>query len=105
MVVPVNSIRGDACLAFPKPRGCRAMKIIKYLANLGYGSRREVAVMVERKHVRRRDGSVVSEGEPFTHEDIPGDGKPLDRPQGSVVMLNKPVGYVTSTKEASRLVY
>ena len=81
------------------------MKIIKYLANLGYGTRREVTQMVKEQQVRRVDGSIVRDGEDFVHEELLLDGKVLDVPPGSVIMLHKPVGYVCSTRDASRLVY
>lgn len=81
------------------------MKVIKYLANLGYGSRRQVAIMLDRQQVTRGDGSVVRDGDRFEHDDLRIDGLPLDPPQGSVIMLHKPVGYVCSTTDASQLVY
>jgi 16S rRNA pseudouridine516 synthase len=81
------------------------MKLAKYLANLGYGSRREVTGLLEGRRVRRRDGSVLRADDAFAHEDVLVDGEPLDLPPGSVVMLHKPVGYVCSTSEATRLVY
>ncbi len=82
-----------------------AVKIIKYLANLGYGSRREVSAMVEAGAVVRRDGSIIREGEAFAHDDVLVHGAPLDPPPGTVVMLHKPAGYVCSTSDAGRLVY
>jgi len=81
------------------------MKLLRYIANLGYGSRREVEVMLRAGRVRRRDGSAVGANDLFEHEDLLADGEPLDPAPGAVVMLNKPVGYVCSTREASRLVY
>ncbi|MEP6990528.1 MAG: pseudouridine synthase [bacterium] len=81
------------------------MKVIKYLANLGYGTRREVERMVRQRLVTRSDGSTVREGDTFAHEELLVDGKPLDAPPGSVIMLHKPVGYVCSTRDASRLIY
>ena len=81
------------------------MKVIKYLGNLGYGSRREVTRVVKERRVTRRDGSVVREGDEFVHDDILSDGEPLDPPPGAVLMLHKPVGFVCSTKDASRLIY
>jgi 16S rRNA pseudouridine516 synthase len=81
------------------------MKIIKYLANLGYGTRREVTVMVTHRRVTRRDGSIVRDGDTFEHDDLLADGIPLDPAPGSVIMLHKPLGYVCSTKDASRLIY
>lgn len=81
------------------------MKVIKYLANLGYGSRRQVAIMLDRHQVTRADGSIVRDGDRFEHDDLRIDGISLDPPQGSVIMLHKPVGYVCSTSDASQLVY
>lgn len=81
------------------------MKIIKYLANLGYGTRREITQLVKQQGVVRRDGSIVRDGDSFAHDDLLIDNKPLDPPPGSVLMLHKPVGYVCSTKDASQLIY
>ena len=81
------------------------MKVIKYLANLGYGTRREVAGMVYHRRVMRIDGGTVRDGDTFVHDELLVDGIPLDPAPGAVVMLHKPVGYVCSTRDASRLVY
>jgi 16S rRNA pseudouridine516 synthase len=81
------------------------MKLARYLANLGYGSRREVETLLADRRARRRDGGVLRPQDAFTHEDVLLDGEPLDLPPGSVVMLHKPVGYVCSTSEQTRLVY
>ena len=81
------------------------MKLARYLANLGYGSRREVEKLLAERRVRRRDGGVLRPDDPFTHDDVLVDGEPLDLQPGSVVMLHKPVGYVCSTSEPTRLVY
>jgi 16S rRNA pseudouridine516 synthase len=77
------------------------MKLLRYLANLGYGSRREVEHMITRRRVRRRDGTALGDRDPFVHDDLLVDGIPVDPPPGSVVMLHKPVGYVSSTKDLS----
>ena len=81
------------------------MKIIKYLANLGYGNRREITELVRRCAVTRRDGSIVRDGDRFDHADLLVDSKPLDVPPGSVVMLHKPTGFVCSTSDVPPLVY
>ncbi|MDB4877866.1 MAG: rRNA pseudouridine synthase [Gemmatimonadetes bacterium] len=81
------------------------MKLTKYLANLGYGSRRDVGRMLDDERVTRRDGIVLAEGDACAHDDILVDGEPLDPPPGAVVMLHKPIGYVCTTKDADRLVY
>lgn len=81
------------------------MKLAKYIANLGYGSRREAIAIVSDGRVTRRDGSELTEGDAFEHEDVLIDGEPLDPAPGSIVMMHKPVGYVCSTKGGERLVY
>ena len=81
------------------------MKIIKHLSNLGYGTRREVTEIVKHRRVTRTDGSIVRDGDAFVHADLLVDEIPVDPAPGSVIMLHKPVGYVCSTKDASRLIY
>jgi 16S rRNA pseudouridine516 synthase len=81
------------------------MKIIKYLSNLGYGTRRDVTQLVKQQAIVRRDGSIVRDGDSFEHDDLLLAGKELDPPPGSVLMLHKPVGYVCSTKDVSKLIY
>lgn len=81
------------------------MKLAKYIANLGYGTRREAEAYVANGQITRRDGSVLSEGDVFQHDDILIDGEPLDPAPGSIIMMNKPVGYVCSTKGREDLIY
>ena len=81
------------------------MKIIKYLSNLGYGTRREVTLLVKQQAVTRTDGSIVRDGDAFVHDELLVAGKSLDPPPGSLIMLHKPVGYVCSTNDASQLIY
>ena len=81
------------------------MKLAKYLANLGYGSRREVEALVARGRVTRAGGGPLREGDPFAHDEVRVDGDPLDPAPGAVVMLHKPAGYTTSTRDRGPLVY
>jgi 16S rRNA pseudouridine516 synthase len=81
------------------------MKLVKHIANLGYGTRREVSQLIARRRVTRRDGTVLAEGDSFHHDDVLVDGAPLDPPAGMVIMLHKPVGYVCSTTDSNPLVY
>lgn len=81
------------------------MKLVKYLANLGYGSRREVERMFKYSEVTDRDGVALNEDDAFTHDKVLVAGEPLEPPPGSALIFNKPVGYVCSTKEASSLIY
>ncbi len=81
------------------------MKLLKYIANLGYGSRREVRYMFSAGRITRRDGTRLDEDSVFTHDDVLVDGAPLDPPLGTVLLLHKPVDYVCSTRDSSRVVY
>ena len=81
------------------------VSVIKYLANLGYGTRREVTALVDARRITQVDGRVLRDGDTWAHDVLRVDGEPLDPPPGAVVMLHKPVGYVTSTKDVPPLVY
>jgi 16S rRNA pseudouridine516 synthase len=86
------------------------MRLDRLLANLGYGSRKEVQGLV-------RDGEVVLDGAPLTKADqrlvltrdlsqrMTVEGRPLDPPPGMALMLHKPLGVTCSHKEAGPLVY
>ena len=80
------------------------MKLVKYLANLGYGSRRDVAHLIASGRISLADGVRLDEREPFTHDALRVDGIALDAPPGAVIVLHKPVDYVCSTF-GERLVY
>ena len=81
------------------------MKLLKHLANLGYGSRKEVAMMLKNGWVTDAAGHTLGEGSAFVHEDVRVDDEPLDPAPGMLLMLHKPVGYTCSTKDVGRLVY
>ena len=81
------------------------MKLVKHLANLGYGSRKEVAWMFREGRVTDADGEVLYADDPLDHDNVRVDGEPLDPPQGLVLMLHKPAGYTCSTKDKGRIVY
>jgi 16S rRNA pseudouridine516 synthase len=86
------------------------LRLDRLLANLGYGSRREVQGLV-------RSGRVTFDESPLEDFDerIPiapdlalrmrVDGKPLDPPPGLALMLHKPLGVTCSHKETGPLVY
>jgi 16S rRNA pseudouridine516 synthase len=81
------------------------MKLVKLIANLGYGSRKEVAAMFREGRITEPGGEVLYADDQREHEQIHIDGKPLDPPPGMLIMLNKPVGYTCSTKDAGHIVY
>ena len=85
-----------------------AIRLDRLLANLGYGSRREVAAIV-------RGGGVTLDGVALAAADRKIDaveahglvigGVPIDPLPGVVIIVNKPVGHTCSHKEAGPLVY
>lgn len=84
------------------------MKLLRYLANLGYGSRRQVEAMLAEGRIARVDGGLLAADAALApgvlaHDDIRVDGVPLDPAPGLLAMLHKPVGYVCSTRDAGRL--
>lgn len=81
------------------------MKLLRVVANLGYGSRRQVQQMFRDGRITDATGDVLYADDVRDPRDVRLDGEPLDPPQGLVLMLHKPVGVTCSTKDAGRLVY
>nr|WP_210302378.1 pseudouridine synthase [Rhodoblastus sphagnicola] len=79
----------------------------KLLANLGYGSRREIAILARNGRIRL-DGAVLREADAKIGIDeaatLAVDGEPVDPLPGFVLMMHKPVGVTCSHKEAGPLV-
>ncbi|WP_109126738.1 16S rRNA pseudouridine(516) synthase [Dyella sp. C11] len=81
------------------------MKLVKLIANLGYGSRKEVALMFREGRITDPDGEVLYADDKVPHEHIRIDDEPLDPPSGIVLMMNKPLGATCSRKDIGRVVY
>lgn len=81
------------------------MKLVKSLANLGYGSRKQVARMFREGRVTDAAGEVLYADDTPEWSDVRVDGEPLDPAPGILLMLHKPAGYTCSTKDRGRLVY
>lgn len=81
------------------------MKLVKLIANLGYGSRKDVAWMFREGHITDAAGEVLYADDHVAHDDIRIDGEALDPPQGLLIALHKPTGYTCSTKDPGRVVY
>ena len=87
-----------------------SLRIDRLLANMGYGSRREIREMTKSRRVTL-DGAPVDDGDAHVAlvPDLPArlrvDGEPLDPLPGLIVMLHKPLGVTCSRKDAGRLVY
>ena len=83
----------------------KSMKLVKHLANLGYGSRKEVAWMFREGRVTDAAGEVLYADDPLEHDQVRVDGQPLDPSPGLVLMLHKPAGCTCSTRDKGRTVY
>jgi 16S rRNA pseudouridine516 synthase len=81
------------------------MKLVKLIANLGYGSRKDVSAMFREGRITDAAGEVLYADDRVAHADIRIDGEALDPPVGLALMLHKPVGYTCSTKDPGRIVY
>lgn len=91
-------------------KGAPNSRLDKLLANLGYGSRREIAGLA-RAGLIRLDGSALRDAAariavtPDLPERMEIDGEPVDPPPGLALLLHKPLGVTCSHKEAGPLVY
>ncbi|HET6555101.1 MAG TPA: 16S rRNA pseudouridine(516) synthase [Dyella sp.] len=81
------------------------MKLVKLIGNLGYGSRKEVALMFREGRITDPDGEVLYADDKVAHEHIRIDGEPLDPPTGLALMMHKPLGATCSRKDQGRVVY
>ena len=81
------------------------MRLVKLLANLGYGSRKEMQLAIRNGWVTDREGNRLKADAKTAHEDILFDDEPLDPAHGVVILMNKPLGYTCSIKDQGRLVY
>lgn len=86
------------------------MRLDRLLANMGYGSRKEMQglakaglVLLDGAPVRDADLRVPVSPELSARMTV--QGRPLDPPPGMALMLHKPVGVTCSHKEAGALVY
>ncbi len=88
----------------------QTMRIDRLLANMGYGSRRDIERMAEAKRV-------ILDGRPIDDvsariavgPDLPArmfiDRERLDPPPGLIIALHKPLGFTCSHREAGALVF
>ncbi len=81
------------------------MKLVKLLANLGYGSRREVQRLIRAGAVTDADGNALAENSTTPHEEIFFRSEALDPEFPLTIMLNKPDGYTCSADDPGSTVY
>ena len=88
----------------------KAVRLDKLLANLGYGSRREIQAL-GRAGAIRLDGEELTDAgarialDPDLSSRLSIDEEPLDPLPGLCLMLHKPLGVTCSHKEAGPLIY
>ena len=86
------------------------VRVDRLLANLGYGSRREVQALIAAGEVSL-DGTRVVQASAHVHADVSLAARmtvadePLDPPSPLTLVLNKPLGVVCSHREAGRRIY
>lgn len=81
------------------------MKLVKLLANLGYGSRKEVMRLIKAGAVTDAGGNVLGENEVPPHDQILFRGEELDPLAPLVIILNKPDGYTCSSEDPGSTIY
>lgn len=81
------------------------MKLVKLIANLGYGSRKDVTQLFRAGRITDNDGEVLYTDDVVPHDSIRVDDEPLDPPPGLVLMMNKPLNVTCSRKDPGRVVY
>ncbi len=87
-----------------------SVRLDRLLANMGYGSRREIAALAAAGQVVL-DGAAIRKGDAkvLVARDLPSRmtvrGAALDPPPGLALMLHKPLGVTCSHKEVGALVY
>lgn len=81
------------------------MKLLKRIANLGYGSRREVLALFRDGRITDAQGEVLYADDVVEHEVVRLDGDPLDPPPGLVLAMHKPVGVTCSMRDPGRRVF
>jgi 16S rRNA pseudouridine516 synthase len=88
------------------PSDKRFSRLDQLLASLGYGSRREIDIMIKKKVITIEGIDKIKPDLRVDPTLIRFDGEPLDNPQGLLLMLNKPLGTVCShNEEEGKLVY
>ncbi len=81
------------------------MKLIKLLANLGYGSRKEAEKLIKSGAVTDQDGKVLGTKDFPGAENVRVLGEELDPLSPLVIVMNKPDGYTCSTDDPGDTIY
>ncbi|QTN32848.1 rRNA pseudouridine synthase [Akkermansiaceae bacterium] len=81
------------------------MKLVKLLANLGYGSRKEADRLIRSGAVTDREGNILGAKDFPGAEKVLVAGEALDPQAPLLIALNKPAGFTCSTEDPGDTVY
>jgi len=81
------------------------MTLVRLLANLGYGSRREVQRAIRDGRVTDAGGRLLDSTSKLAHADVRFDGEPLDPAPPLVILMHKPAGVTCSRDDPGRIVF
>lgn len=82
------------------------VRLDKLLGSLGYCGRKEVAALLREGIITHVENLPLKPDTKVSHNEIRFEGEPLDPPQGMVILMHKPVGYVCSHDDGEgKLVY
>lgn len=81
------------------------VNLIRLLANLGYGSRREVERMIRTSAVTDAEGNVLNDKARLSPDVVRVHGEPLDPLAPLVILMHKPVGVTCSHDDPGNIVY
>lgn len=82
------------------------IRLDKLLSSLGYCSRKEVYSLIRDGIIIHIENLTLKPDTKVLHDDILYNNKPLDPPQGMVILMHKPIGYVCSHDDGEgKLVY
>jgi len=80
-------------------------RLEKILANLGYGTRKDVTYWIRAGWIMINGEKAKSGSQKVLPSEVMLEGKALDHPYGLTVVYHKPLGSVCSRKEEGRLIY
>lgn len=82
------------------------VRLDKLLSSLGYCSRKEVSYLIREGTITYTENILLKSDTKVSHDEIRFEGESLDPPQGMVILIHKPVGYICSHDDGEgRLVY
>lgn len=82
-----------------------AMKLVRLLANLGYGSRKEADKLLRSGAVTDADGKAYGHKDSADPKSVRVAGEPLDPAAPLLIVMNKPMGFTCSTEDPGETIY